>query len=201
MLSCMHYARQTGKIINFSDEYCRNVFSKIVAKHTAKIIILDNIVSLMSTKDENDAGAWSVINKWLLYLRGIGKSVIIVHHSSKHGTQRGTSHRSDNLDTILKLTSRGEDGFTVHFEKHRNFGGAEAAPVFIDFQVDEHKAVFTRRESEDFELEERNQEIWQMHKAGKSNKEIAEHFGLSKGRVSQIIKEMKEDEEEEENML
>ena len=39
-----------------------------------------------------------------------------------------------------------------------------------------------------------------MLDAGKSQKEIAEHFGISDGRVSQIIKEMKEDEEEE-NML
>lgn len=198
LLSGAHLSRDTGKAINFSDEYWRKHFSKIAAHHPAKIIILDNIVSLMSTKDENDAGAWSVINRWLLYLRSIGKSVIIVHHSSKHGQQRGTSHRSDNLDTILKLDKQGEDVIKVSFEKHRNFGSAEASPIHIDFQVDKDKAVFTRQESDEFELEERNQEILAMHKAGKSNKEITEHFGLSKGRISQILSEMEEEEDEDE---
>ena len=195
LLSGAHLSRRTGKAINFSEEYWRDYFFKIVANHRAKIVILDNIVSLMSMKDENDAGEWSVINQWLLSMRAIGKSIIFVHHSSKKGTQRGTSHRSDNLDTILQLKIRIDEGFTVYFEKHRNFSYAEAAPVHIDCQFGKDKVVFTRHESEDIELEERNQEIWEMYKKGKSNKEIAEKYGLSKGRISQIIKEMEEDDE------
>ncbi len=201
LLSCMNYSRQTGKILNFSDEYHRNEFSKYVINHPAKVIILDNIVSLMSTKDENDAGAWSVINQWLLYLRAMGKSVIIVHHSSKHGTQRGTSHRSDNLDTILKLKSDGDNAITVEFEKHRNFGGDEAAKVHIDFEIDDNKAVFTRAESVDYELEERNSKIYKMSKKGKSQRYIIRKVEkltgkkLSKSSISQIVKKMKEQEQ------
>lgn len=35
--------------------------------------------------------------------------------------------------------------------------------------------------------EERNQAIWKAHKEGKMQKEIAEEFGLSRGRVCKII--------------
>lgn len=153
---------------------------------------MDNIVSLMSTKDENDAGAWSEINQWLVDLRTIGKSVIIVHHSSKHGGQRGTSHRCDNLDTIIKLDNH-DDGVTVKFEKHRNFGGDEAVPVHIDFEIDDDKAVFARGQSSQVQMQERDQEIIAMIEAGKPQKEIADELGISKGRVSQIKKDMGRD--------
>jgi len=197
LMSGTNISRNTGKAINFSDEHWRDYFSKLLLNHPAKIIILDNIVSLMSTKDENDAGAWSIINQWLIYLRSIGKSVIIVHHSSKHGKQRGTSHRSDNLDTVIKLDKPRSDGFTVKFEKHRNFSSVEASPVVVNLQFDQDKVIFTRKEDEDFEQAERNQEIRDMHADGRTNKEIAEYFGLTKGRVSQIIKEMEEEENED----
>ncbi len=37
--------------------------------------------------------------------------------------------------------------------------------------------------------EERNQAIWKAHKEGKMQKEIAEEFGLSRGRVCKIFNE------------
>jgi hypothetical protein len=199
LFSSMHYIRQTDKMINFSNAECRSEFSKYLRNHPAKIIILDNIVSLMTTKDENDAGAWSVINQWLLSLRGMGKSVIIVHHSSKHGTQRGTSHRTDNLDTIIKL-SKTDGGIKAVFEKHRNFGGDEASSVYIDFNIDDTMAVFTKSENDDVDIAKRDRLIFKMSKKGRSQeyiiKKIKAKFGqeLSKGRISQIVKRMKVEE-------
>jgi RecA-family ATPase len=191
LLSCMNLTRQTARPFSFSDENTRNEFAKRMLNHAARVIILDNIVSLMNTKDENDAGAWSVINQWLLYLRSIGKSVIIVHHSSKHGTQRGTSHRSDNLDTIIQLKGTGDDRIKVVFEKHRNFGAAEATPVDIDFKIDEHMAMFTRAEHEDEEAQDRKEGIRKMLAEGKQQqKDIAKRFEVTPGYVSQIKKEM-----------
>jgi putative DNA primase/helicase len=192
LLSGAHLSRCTGKAINLSDEYWRDLLFNIIADHPAKVIILDNIVSLISMKDENDAGAWSVINQWLLRLRAMGKSIIFVHHSSKKNKQRGTSHRSDNLDTILRLDRIGQDGFTVSFEKHRNFHGAETKPVNINFKNDKNSVLFTRQESDKAEQKDRNLEIWKMHKAGTSHKDIAKKYGISEGRISQIVLKMKQ---------
>jgi hypothetical protein len=201
ILSCMNYTQQTGKMINLSNEDCRNELTEIIVRHPAKIIILDNIVSLMTTKDENDAGAWSVINQWLVQLRFMRKSVIIVHHSSKHGGQRGTSHRTDNLDTVIKLHRRENDGVTVEFEKHRHFGVDEASPVHIDFHIDDNMAVFTRSESSDVDMAKRDKFIFKMHKKRRSYeriiKVIEKKYGqkLTKGRISQIVAEMKKKEQ------
>ena len=193
LMSCMYYTRETGKAYKFTDENTRGEFLRKMREHPARIIILDNIVSLMMTKDENDAGAWSEINQWLLQLRGIGKSVIIVHHSSKRDSQRGTSHREDNLDTIIRL-SRSEDKIAVLFEKSRNFGGADAKPVYLDFRVDNDRALFTRAEHKDEQMVERNEEIRRMIAADEPYDKIVKQFGISKGRISQIKKEMEEGE-------
>jgi len=193
LLSGAQLSRLTGKTLNLSDEYWRELLFKIMADHPAKVIILDNIVSLTSMKDENDASAWSVINHWLLRLRAMGKSVIFVHHSGKKNQQRGTSHRMDNIDQALRLKARGDEGFTVHFEKKREFGGIEAAPVEIHIEFDNDKIFFSRQESDKTEQKDRNQEIGKLYKSGKPQKEIAKHFGLTPGSISQIIKKMKKE--------
>jgi len=108
--------------------------------------------------------------------------------------QRGTSHRMDNIDQALRLKARGDEGFTVHFEKKREFGGIEAAPVEIHIEFDNDKILFTRQESDKTEQKDRNLEIWKMHQAGKQQKDIAEGFGISPGRVSQIVEKMKQNE-------
>jgi hypothetical protein len=154
---------------------------------------------LIGTKDENDAGAWSVMNDWLLSLRAIPKSIILVHHSSKKGQQRGTSHRIDNLDTVLRLEEKGEDEFIVHFEKHRNFRSIEASPVRIKLQTCEDTVVFVRKETADVEQKDRNLKIWKMFKAGKQQKDIAKRFGISPGRVSQIVEKMEQQENQKTN--
>jgi hypothetical protein len=42
---------------------------------------------------ENDSDAWSPIQQWLLQLRRRGLSVLIVHHASKTGGQRGSADK------------------------------------------------------------------------------------------------------------
>jgi putative DNA primase/helicase len=68
-------------------------------------------------------------------------SGLIVHHAGKGGQQRGTSRREDVLDTSISLR-RPEDyrpaegaRFEVHFEKHRDFFGEDAAPFEAKLEV------------------------------------------------------------------
>ena len=95
----------------------------------------------------------------------------------------------DNLDIILRLDHKqGEDNFTVSFEKHRNFGSAEASPVYIEFQIDDQQAKFARQEDKGKDIIKRNQEICKLADTGIPQKDIAEQFNLSKSMVSQIVK-------------
>jgi RecA-family ATPase len=98
------------------------------------LIILDNLSSLITSGKENEAESWQPIQKWLLSLRGKGKSVLIVHHSAKTGDQRGTSKRIDVLDSSIRLerpegyTQDEGARFNIHFEKSRSFHGEDAKP-------------------------------------------------------------------------
>ena len=87
------------------------------------VTILDNLSTLRFSGRENEADSWSTVQRWLLNMRGQGKTVIILHHAGKDGTSRGTSRRHDALDTGIKLerpsSYKQEEGakFEVHFEK------------------------------------------------------------------------------------
>ena len=63
-----------------------------ITTHT-KLIIIDSLSTLIRSGDENDSRHWIPVQEWLLRLRSMGKSVLIIHHAGKSGAQRGTSKR------------------------------------------------------------------------------------------------------------
>lgn len=68
-----------------------------------QVIIMDNLSSLRWGRDENDNTALDDILQWLLKLRHLGFTVVLVHHAGKSGDQRGASRLEDPLDTSIKL--------------------------------------------------------------------------------------------------
>ena len=152
----------------------------------ADLIFFDNISCLWWTGRENDADAWSIIQQWLLKLRAAGKSVVMLHHSGKNGSSRGSSRRHDVLDTVVKLERPYDhlqkDGakFEVHFEKSRGFVGNAAQPVGLvhtlsdgvsdwqTFHVGLEKAI----------------EVAELSKQGMRQIDIAAQLGISQPEVS-----------------
>jgi hypothetical protein len=69
-----------------------------------RLIVVDNISSLVRTGDENAAEFWVNVQPWALSHRAAGRSVLFVHHDNK-GAQsyRGTSKLADVMDTVLHL--------------------------------------------------------------------------------------------------
>jgi hypothetical protein len=99
------------------------------------VVVVDNLATLCRTSDENASANWvEAIQGWLLKQRKAGRTVILVHHAGKAGTQRGTSARTDVLDSVMKLDrSKGytpDEGakFKVSWEKSRGFFGEDARP-------------------------------------------------------------------------
>jgi len=96
------------------------------------LIILDNLSSLIQSGKENESDSWQPIQTWLLALRRQGKTVLLIHHAGKSGSQRGTSKRADVLDSVIRLERPDgylqEQGarFNIHFEKSRGFYGEDA---------------------------------------------------------------------------
>ena len=90
-----------------------------------KFIVIDNLASLAPGLNENIKKDYDPINAWLLSLRHLGITVILVHHLGKSGDQRGTSARMDNVDSSIFLHKpkhySAEDGmkFKLDFSKFR----------------------------------------------------------------------------------
>ncbi len=89
-------------------------------------MILDNVSSLFVGLKENDNDSWAPINRWLMQLREIALTVVLVHHAGKSGTDggpRGASSIDGALDTTISLDSD-EDAphlrATWKFEKERH---------------------------------------------------------------------------------
>ncbi len=104
------------------------------------LLVLDNISSLFRSIEENDADSWQEVQDWLLRLRRKGKSVLLVHHAGKNGSQRGSSKKEDILDAVmvLKHTSGQKQSqgasFDILFEKTRHFHGVDAEPFHAEIK-------------------------------------------------------------------
>ncbi len=88
-------------------KYCEKVKS-LTGK--TPFLILDNLRSL-SNYVENDSDSWRPIGKWLLKLRGLGYTTLVLDHTG-HGSShmRGTSSKSDWANVCLKIESEGQKG-------------------------------------------------------------------------------------------
>ena len=109
---------------------------KLITEQT-KLIVMDNISTLIRSGKENEGESWLPVQEWALRLRSRGKTVLFIHHSGKGGQQRGTSRREDVLDTVIALKKpadyKQQDGahFEVHFEKNRGLYGDDVKPFEV----------------------------------------------------------------------
>lgn len=85
----------------------REFLLKRIVEERFDVVFIDNVVSLFVGIDENNEKEWSPINQWLLDLRMNNVCVFLIHHMGKDSRSgaRGTSHRYDNVDDTLYLTS------------------------------------------------------------------------------------------------
>lgn len=96
----------------------------------ADLVVIDNLSTLASVADENEASAFNALVALLVELKARGKSVLVVHHSRKadrgESSYRGSQKLSVVFNTILRL-ERPKPGaatgsgaaFVLHWEKYR----------------------------------------------------------------------------------
>jgi predicted DNA-binding transcriptional regulator AlpA len=99
-----------------------------------KLIVLDNISTLVRSGLENESRSWQPIQDWTLEMRLRGYSILLIHHTGKSGDQRGTSSRIDTpelennefLSTKQVAELTGLEPATLH-----NWRWARKGPVFV----------------------------------------------------------------------
>jgi hypothetical protein len=157
----------------------------------AKVLFLDNITTLFRSGAENEAESWACAERWLMSLRNRRLAVVLLHHSGKNGTQRGTSRREVALNNIIRLHgNEGDDcSFEVHFEKARNLTSKDKKPFKASLITDGTGHTF-------FAYDEiygsRKEEIIALQEQGLGVREIARKLGIDVAYVSRVLKTARE---------
>ncbi len=161
----------------------------------AKLVILDNLSTLASGMEENEADAWAPIQAWILKLRQKGVSVMLIHHAGRNGKSRGTSRREDVLDTVIKLTHSDSYAFSegasfeVHIEKARSFFGDDAEPFIATLKANSEKALCWSTQVIQDDLYD---EVVEGILGDKSYRQLAKELEVSKAKIEGLVKKARE---------
>ena len=165
-----------------------------------KLVILDNLSTLIRTGKESESDSWLPVQEWILRLRSRGKSVLLIHHAGKSGNQRGTSRREDVLDTVISLRKpeyyRPEMGtcFEVHFEKNRCLGHEETKPFEAHLKIHYNNELVQIVDWESKSLEDSTfEKVCKLANEGLLQFEIAQALEIHKSTVSRNIRKGKEE--------
>ncbi len=155
-----------------------------------KLIVLDNISTLVRSGLENESRSWQPVQDWTLEMRLRGYSILFVHHTGKSGDQRGTSSRIDTPDGALKLTAlevSADEKVTSmmlsyikplrHAPKSKKTEPRKLLMMDCDWSWEE--AELSNRER-----------IRELYEAGWRQKDIANELGISASAVCQVVKKL-----------
>jgi RecA-family ATPase len=180
------------RVPHIDTEMGQEVYVKLIEKYNIEVIIFDNL-SMLSSFDENKSSEWKPIQDWLLYLRSMGKTIIVVHHSGKSGDYRGTSRMLDCADMAVALEPVNHDKlesedplikqFKISYKKARIFGGKEALPLEVSLD----NGFWSYKSMEQTEMDK----VVEMSSLGLSQRDMARDSGISQSKICRLLKRAK----------
>ena len=155
----------------------------------AELIVFDNLSTLVIDGRENDAESWDSMQAWLLRLRRMGKTVLLIHHAGRGENARGTSKREDVLDTVIRL-KRPENyqptegaRFEVHLTKARGVFGDDAKAFEAKLEEKDSLLVWVTSEIVDPEIVH----AMELSVGGKTVRDIATEMNMSKSKAQRLL--------------
>jgi hypothetical protein len=147
---------------------------KMAKHHGAELVIFDNLATLATVKDENNASELTPILKGLLRFKAAGMATLVVHHANKGGNDfRGSSNLATTFEVIIGLTRKND----VLAE---TTGGARFALDFTKFRDERSECV----KSQDVELGRTNGDPeWLFHASEGELRQAIAHI-IKAGKVS-----------------
>ncbi|WP_144162278.1 AAA family ATPase [Paraburkholderia sp. BCC1885] len=156
-----------------------------------RFIVIDNYASLTGSGSEGPE-KFAILKQWLVRKRLDGVAVLLLHHTGKSGTQRGSSTHEDLLDYVIQLSPRNEPGktaFTLRHTKLRDHLPLLKGDFDGAFWTDGEKMCFKIAAAEKYARPE-DAAILEMRKQGHPFQKIADEVGLSKATVQRRYKEL-----------
>lgn len=131
--------KEGGNAIDLTQQEWRDNVTRHLVRHPEyRLLILDNLSSLTDGRAEISKKLWWPINRWLMNLRGMGLSVIIIHHAGKDGKDRGISDIKGSMENTLVLEKNskvsGKTSIIAKFEKNRNLKPGEHCEVELTLE-------------------------------------------------------------------
>lgn len=197
LMLCARYDQAEGtEFPNLADNRGKEHFLRLVEDPKLKpdLIILDNVSTLASVTEENEASAWNPFLELLQDLKQLGIAVFVVHHANKAGGYRGSSKIVVPFDTVLKLSPDPNAGsvdgasFVISFEKTRrrvDGAGSGIAAKFVDgqwtFATVRNAELSAKRKAELSEIVDKVRKGYYQ-----SQSQIATDLGVQRSTVSKL---------------
>jgi len=156
-----------------------------------QLIVFDNLSTLRRGINENDNSEASDLLDWLVQLRHLGYTVLVVHHSGKNGTPRGASIIEVPMDFILELkkpeTSAfkpiGETRFDFRFSKVRA-KSPKPEELELSMRTDDHGLLRLVYETPQSEVKPYYRVLRVIAENGKSTYEVlSDEADVAKGSI------------------
>lgn len=174
---------------DLSTDQGREALTRIIG--AADVVVLDNLAA-WDRSGREDAESWSRLVPWFQGLVRTGVAIVVVHHSGKNGTQRGSSRHEDMMDTVINVTkppgspANEPVNFEMHFTKVRHTTkGVHSRKVALKEGAD----GTWDWASETIEAGASwHAEALRLNRAGKGASEIARKLGKHKSSVSRLLR-------------
>jgi hypothetical protein len=178
--------------LNLADPDTQQALTLACLALDTHLLLIDNLSCLFSGMLENDSDQWEMVLPWLLELRRMGVTVIIIHHAGRSGAMRGSSKREDSAAWIIKVeavSDHGDDSEGAHFSsvftKQRSGDHPESMREW-KFKTDSDGIVQIACQGKGFD-----ERVYELIKLGINTcGDIAQELGVSKFIVSRSAKRM-----------
>jgi putative DNA primase/helicase len=182
------------RVPKIDDALDQELYIKIIEKYNIDVVIFDN-VSLLSSIDENKANEWKIVQDFLLKIKVMGKTSIVIHHAGKDKNgYRGTSRMLDCADTAISLQDVNDNSleaeqikgkrFKIVYQKTRDFSGKDALP----FEVNLENGIWHSKSLEQTDMDR----IIEMVGLKMTQRDISKDLGISLGKVNKLIRKARD---------
>ena len=176
---------QDSPLPNLSYSEGQNLIWKLCEAHD--VIIIDSYLTLCEFGKINDAESFGPMEDFLLRLRKIGKTTILIHHSNKSGGQLGSIRKETTLETVLQLSDATDKDdvkqIRIVFDKTRDLVGGDKAALIAAVT----ESGWHWRPDKEWII----QQVVELSRLGLKQTAIGAELGISQSKVARILKGVK----------